>query len=159
MSVLDEELHSAATAAAAGDREAVQRMTATLWPQVVRYCRTRVGNSTHVTRPADEVAQQALLAVARQLPSLARSDHPVREVYRVVSRTVADAQGGSGSPDVPAEVARLLHGLDPTAREIVLLRVIDGLSAHDTAGVLGLPVGRVLVVQHEALRALRAKVA
>jgi RNA polymerase sigma-70 factor (ECF subfamily) len=56
-------------------------------------------------------------------------------------------------------VARLLHDLEPTAREVVLLRVIDGLSAHDTAGVLGLPVGRVLVVQHEALRTLRATAA
>ena len=134
-------------------------MTATLWPHVVRYCRTRVGNFPPGGRPADEVAQEALLAVAREFSSVARSDHPIREVYRVVSRTVADAHGGSGSPDLPAEVARLLHGLDPTAREIVLLRVIDGLSAYDTAGVLGLPVGRVLVVQHEALRALRAKVA
>ncbi|TQC43784.1 siderophore-interacting protein [Rhodococcus sp. WS4] len=156
MSVLDEELHSAAAAAAAGDREAVERVMTTLWPQVVRYCRTRVGNSLQATRPADEVAHEALLAVARKLPSLARSDHPVREVYRVVSRTVADAYpGGAGSSDVPPEVARLLHRLDPTAREIVLLRVIDGLSVHDTAGVLGLPVGRVLVVQHEALRTLR----
>ncbi|NHU45490.1 sigma factor-like helix-turn-helix DNA-binding protein [Rhodococcus sp. A14] len=160
MSVLDEELHSAATAAAAGDREAVERVMTTLWPQVVRYCRTRVGNSTQVTRPADEVAHEALLAVARGLPALARSDHPVREVYRVVSRTVSDVHGGSaGSPDVPAEVAGLLHHLDATAREIVLLRVIDGLSVHDTAGLLGLPVGRVLVVRHEALRTLRAKVA
>ena len=54
---------------------------------------------------------------------------------------------------------QLLHHLDATAREIVLLRVIDGLSVHDTAGLLGLPVGRVLVVQHETLRTLRAKVA
>ena len=160
MSVLDEELHSAATAAAAGDREAVERVMTTLWPQVVRYCRTRVGNSTQVTRPADEVAHEALLAVARELPALARSDHPVREVYRVVSRTVADAHGSAvGSPDSPAEVAVLLRHLDATAREIVLLRVIDGLSVHDTAGLLGLPVGRVLVVQHETLRTLRAKVA
>ncbi|MDI9948578.1 sigma factor-like helix-turn-helix DNA-binding protein [Rhodococcus sp. IEGM 1305] len=160
MSVLDEELHSAATAAAAGDRKAVERVMTTLWPQVVRYCRTRVGNSTQVTRPADEVAHEALLAVARELPALARSDHPVREVYRVVSRTVADAHGSAvGSPDIPAEVAVLLRHLDATAREIVLLRVIDGLSVHDTAGLLGLPVGRVLVVQHETLRTLRAKVA
>jgi RNA polymerase sigma-70 factor (ECF subfamily) len=113
-----------------------------------------------VTRPADEVAHEALLAVARELPALARSDHPVREVYRVVSQTVSDAHGGTaGSSDIPTDVAGLLHHLDVTAREIVLLRVIDGLSVHDTAGVLGLPVGRVLVVQHEALRILRARVA
>ncbi|MFC9554520.1 sigma factor-like helix-turn-helix DNA-binding protein [Rhodococcus sp. NPDC056960] len=159
MSVLDEELHSAAAAAAAGDHEAVRRMMTTLWPQVVRYCRTRVGNSQQGGRAADEVAQEALLAVARELPSLARSDHPVREVYRIVSRTVAHGYPGAGSSDVPPEVARLLHDLDPIAREVVLLRVIDGLSAHDTAGVLGLPVGRVLVVQHEALRTLRATAA
>ncbi|MBC2642557.1 MULTISPECIES: sigma factor-like helix-turn-helix DNA-binding protein [unclassified Rhodococcus (in: high G+C Gram-positive bacteria)] len=159
MSVLDEELHSAAAAAAAGDREAVRRVMTTLWPQIVRYCRTRVGISPQSVRPADEVAQEALLAVARELPSLARSDHPVREVYRIVSGTVAHGHPGSGNSDVPPEVARLLHDLDPTAREIVLLRVIDGLSAHDTAGVLGLPVSRVLVVQHEALRSLRATAA
>ena len=75
MSVLDEELHSAATAAAAGDREAVERVMTTLWPQVVRYCRTRVGNSTQVTRPADEVAHEALLAVARGLPALDPAQH------------------------------------------------------------------------------------
>ncbi|MFZ2176653.1 MAG: sigma factor-like helix-turn-helix DNA-binding protein [Rhodococcus sp. (in: high G+C Gram-positive bacteria)] len=142
MSVVDEQLHSAALAAAAGDREAVKAAVEVLWPRVVRYCRAR---------SAESVAHDACLAVARELPRLARREHPMQEIYRVIRRVVAQA-----GYITAAATEGPLQSLEPIAREIVTLRVIDGLSVPDTAGVLGLPVGRVLVVQHRALRRLHA---
>ncbi|MCQ4121069.1 sigma factor-like helix-turn-helix DNA-binding protein [Rhodococcus tibetensis] len=155
-----DDVRSAAIVAASGDRAGVERLTTLLWPYVVRYCRARLGNSCETSRPVDEVAQEALLVVARDIPLLASHEFPVREVYRRVAQTVARARVNAvaDTVDSPPELSLLLQCLHPTAREIVLLRVIDGLSVHDTAGVLGVPVGRVLVVQHKALRHLRAAV-
>ncbi|MEU2003450.1 sigma factor-like helix-turn-helix DNA-binding protein [Rhodococcus sp. NPDC019627] len=152
-----DDVRSAATAATSGDRAGVERLTTLLWPYVVRYCRARLGNGREASRRVGEVAQEALLVVARDVSSLASHEFPVREVYRRMARTVnrARADAEFGIVDAPREVSQLLQRLHPVAREIMLLRVIDGLSVHDTAGVVGVPVGRVLVVQHEALRDLR----
>ncbi|MFD4366683.1 siderophore-interacting protein [Rhodococcus sp. NPDC058521] len=154
MSVLDDELRAAAADADSGDRAAVERALAVLWPPMVRYCRARIPDGPDAESDSEELARRACLAVVRQLPAVARAKHPHREVYRILRRVAATARVEFGGPD-----AGLLQDLDPTAREVVLLRIIDGLSAYDTAGLLELPVGRVLVVQHEAMQTLRAQVA
>lgn len=56
-----------------------------------------------------------------------------------------------------AEHARaLLDRLPPAHRELLLLRVVQGLSAEDAGAALGMTAGAVRVAQHRALSRLRA---
>ena len=55
-----------------------------------------------------------------------------------------------------AEAARrLLDRLPPAHRELLLLRVVNGLTAEQTGAVLGMSAGAVRVAQHRALARLR----
>ena len=58
---------------------------------------------------------------------------------------------------IEAQRARdLLTRLPDHQRELVLLRVVAGLSAEETGNVLGMSAGAVRVAQHRALARLRA---
>ena len=50
---------------------------------------------------------------------------------------------------------RLLDLLPPHQRELLLLRVVVGLSAEETGAALGMTPGAVRVAQHRALSRLR----
>jgi len=52
-------------------------------------------------------------------------------------------------------VRRLLAGLAPDQRDVVLLRIVADLSLEDTAQALGKKVNAVKALQHRAMRALR----
>ena len=52
-------------------------------------------------------------------------------------------------------VRALLDLLSDKAREIVILRVFVGLSAEETAEIVGSTAGAVRVAQHRALATLR----
>lgn len=52
-------------------------------------------------------------------------------------------------------VRALLMSLPPAQREVLLLRVVVGLSATDAAQALGLTVGDVRLLQHLAIVTLR----
>jgi RNA polymerase sigma-70 factor (ECF subfamily) len=52
----------------------------------------------------------------------------------------------------------LLHLLTPQQREVLVLRIAVGMSAEETAQVVGSTVGAVRVTQHRALNRLRRKV-
>ncbi|HEU5082035.1 MAG TPA: sigma-70 family RNA polymerase sigma factor [Acidimicrobiales bacterium] len=54
-------------------------------------------------------------------------------------------------------VERLLASLTDEQREVVVLRVIVGLSVEETARVVGRRAGAVRALQHRALRQLRAE--
>ena len=58
---------------------------------------------------------------------------------------------------IEAERARALLAQLPThLRELLILRVVTGLSAEETGNVLGMSAGAVRVAQHRALARLRA---
>jgi RNA polymerase sigma-70 factor (ECF subfamily) len=166
--------------AALGDRDALGRLVAIVRPAVYRYCRARLWD----TETAEDVTQEVLIAVFQALP---RQDPPVRELeafaIAVASRQVATAHRRRAArpehehdevPDVvdtapgPDVVIALnddvralnilLEQLTPIQREVVLLRVVNGLSAEDTGTVLGMTPGNVRVMQHRALTRLRALV-
>lgn len=65
--------------------------------------------------------------------------------------------------DVPVDadererVDALLAGLTDDQREIVVLRIVVGLSVEETAEVVGRRPGAVRALQHRALRALRSE--
>lgn len=55
-----------------------------------------------------------------------------------------------------AEAYALLDRLPPAHRELILLRVVAGLSAEETGAALGMSPGAVRVAQHRAIARLRA---
>lgn len=80
---------------------------------------------------------------------------------------VAGPEPGSPAPDAADEalrtlgderVARLLTGLAPDQRDVILLRVVADLSLGDTAAALGKRVGAVKALQHRAMRNLRSRI-
>lgn len=180
----DEELGRDVAAAVKGDRASIQRLLAEIRPLVVRYCRARVGFVDRGFSSADDVAQDVCLAVLTALPKYQDQGKPFMAfVYGIAAHKVADAHRLTGrnksdaTADVPDEVSidggpeqqyldtesrqrveRLLDELPEKQREIVVLRLIVGLSADETASAVGSTAGAVRVAQHRALAKLRSSV-
>ncbi|MBP2337771.1 RNA polymerase sigma factor ShbA [Saccharothrix coeruleofusca] len=164
--------------AVAGDRRAVDRLLTTVRPAVVRYCRARVGWSSTT---ADDVAQEVCLAVLKALPGYRDQGRPfLAFVYGIAAHKVADAHRAAArnraepvedvpdSPSVEAgpealavrgelseRMAQLLKVLPDKQREVLVLRVVVGLSAEEAAAAVGSTPGAVRVAQHRALSRLR----
>lgn len=168
-------------AAMTGDRDAVGRVLATIRPLVVRYCRARLGRTDRSSVSADDVAQEVCVAVLTALPGYRIQGRPfLAFVYGVASHKVIDAHRAATRnraepvaelPDstevadgpeqramrgeLSEEMGRLLDQLPDKQREILVLRVIVGLSAEETAEAVGSTPGAVRVAQHRALARLR----
>lgn len=174
-------------AAMDGDPRSVDALLAALRPLVTNYCRARLGVWSRRTGDADDCAQEVMLAVFSVLPRYQGSPeaflpfvygiaaHKVHDLFRRESRDrsrpLADfeamdsllAERGPG----PAEWAELddtlrdmrqsMEVLTSVQRDVLVLRVLLGFSAAETAEALGIPsAGAVRVVQHRALARLRA---
>jgi len=168
-------------AAVDGDRKAVEDVIRWVRPLVVRYCRARVGRQEKTFASADDVAQEVCLAVLTALPSYRDQGRPfLAFVYGIAAHKVADAHRSAARnraepvpeiPDAPAladgpeqramqgelaeRMTRLLGTLPDKQREILVLRVVVGLSAEETAEAVGSTPGAVRVAQHRALHKLR----
>ncbi|SEQ53295.1 RNA polymerase sigma-70 factor, ECF subfamily [Lentzea xinjiangensis] len=166
--------------AVAGDRQAIERLLGTIRPLVVRYCRARVGSFAS----ADDVAQDVCLAVLTALPSYRDQGRPfLAFVYGIAAHKVADSfrsfarNRAEAVPELPESMdtaagpeqramqgelsdrmAALLRVLPEKQREIVVLRVVVGLSAEETAEAVGSTPGAVRVAQHRALAKLRKEI-
>ena len=151
-------------------------------PLVVRYCRARLGRQEGMFTLADDVAQEVGLAVLKALPHFREQGRPFMAfVFGIAAHKVADAHRAAARnrsdpvPDVPDEpvqldgpeqralqdelagrMGRLLDTLPDKQREIVVLRVVVGLSAEETAEAVGSTPGAVRVAQHRALTRLRS---
>jgi RNA polymerase sigma-70 factor, ECF subfamily len=164
-----------------GDRTAIESLIAQLRPMVVRYCRGRLGRVSGQYHIADDVAQEVCIAVLSALPRYRDMGRPFASfVFGIASHKVADALRSSvrsavptqDLPDGPDEgpgpeetvvryieaehARRLLSRLPDNQRELLMLRVVSGLSAEETGNVLGMSPGAVRVAQHRALARLRA---
>jgi RNA polymerase sigma-70 factor (ECF subfamily) len=164
-----------------GQPAAIEALLERIRPMVVRYCRARLGRITGHYYVADDVAQEVCLAVLSALPRYRDMGRPfVSFVFGIASHKVADAARTASRlavpfedlPDGPddhpgpeetvvayieAERARaLLAQLPHHLRELLILRVVTGLSAEETGNVLGMSAGAVRVAQHRALARLRA---
>jgi RNA polymerase sigma-70 factor (ECF subfamily) len=147
-------------------------------PLVLRYCNPRVRGSW-VT--GEDVAQEVCLGVLAALPSYRGhrpflafvygiAAHRVADVYRLAARRpavsvaeVPDAPTTDAGPEeralqheLSALLARLLGSLSAQQRQVVQLRVVDGLTAEETADAVASTPGAVRVAQHRALQRLRA---
>jgi RNA polymerase sigma-70 factor (ECF subfamily) len=172
--------------AVSGDRTATGALLGLLHPGVLQYCRVRLGDRWHRDSDADDCAQEVLIGVLGALPGYCHGAGKfLGFVYGVAAHKVVDAhrrRGADVSVPVPEfapepsgqrgplrhvedlerrqRLHHLLGLLAPQQRDVVVLRVMFGLSAHDTAAVLGVASpGAVWVSQHRALEALRRHIA
>lgn len=174
------EIDHLVAAAVGGDRRAVGDLLKIIRPLVVRYCRPRIG-SERAGATADDVAQEVCLAVLKALPTYQDQGRPfLAFVYGIAAHKVVDAHRAAGrdrsdpTDDMPEEhdlrdgpeqaalalsesagMRELLDRLPPKQREILVLRVVVGLSAEETAEAVGSTAGAVRVAQHRAVSKLR----
>jgi RNA polymerase sigma-70 factor, ECF subfamily len=167
--------------AALGQPAAIESLLVHIRPMIVRYCRARLGRVAGHYHVGDDVAQEVCIAVLSALPRYRDMGRPFASfVFGIAAHKVADAMRSAARlavptedlPDGPdeqpgpeetvvayleAERARaLLARLPVHLRELVILRVVTGLSAEETGNVLGMSAGAVRVAQHRALARLRA---
>jgi RNA polymerase sigma-70 factor (ECF subfamily) len=160
-------------AARGGEREAIATLYTAFNPMLVRFL--------HAQSPdlGEDLAQDTWLKVAPKLrefqgderafriwllsiarDELGRSDRAARQTptspITSVVLTTDDARRWQ-SDDVrvaDAAVAQLLADLPPEHAEILLLRVVGGLTAEETGALVGKTGGAVRVIQHRALHRL-----
>lgn len=167
--------------AARGQPEAIESLLEQIRPMVLRYCRARLGQKSGQYDIADDVAQEVCIAVLSALPRYRDMGRPFASfVFGIASHKVADAKRNAARLAVPTEAlpdgpdsrpgpeetvvadldaqrARaLLARLPAHQRELIVLRVLTGLSAEETGSALGMSPGAVRVAQHRALARLRA---
>lgn len=134
---------------------------------------------------AQDLAQEICLGLLRALPGWQDLGRPVwAMVFAIARNKIADRARAHGmrkdismghdnyvadhvsdqrpgpaqlveDDEAALRVQALLHTLPPTQRDVLLLRVIVGLSTAETAAALTLTVGSVRVLQHRAITALR----
>ena len=148
-----------------------------LRPVILRYCRARL--SPHA---ADDVAQEVCLALrsarhwwpGRPVTAYAFgiASHKVADAVRAAERLAVPVPD---LPDVPDEqpgpeemviarwerereretVRRVLAQLPAQQRRLLMLRVVNGLTAAQTGEMLGMSAEAVRVAQHRALERMR----
>ena len=184
MTIDGERLDAVVADAVAGDRDALREVLETIRPIVVRYCRARIGTAERGGLSADDVAQEVCLAAITALPRYRDQGRPfLAFVYGIAAHKVADAHRAA-SRDLaypadelpercadgadPEQVAleaesvtrmnELLEVLPDQQREIIIMRVVVGLSAEETATAVGSTPGAVRVAQHRALTRLKSEI-
>jgi RNA polymerase sigma-70 factor, ECF subfamily len=173
MTLQGERLDAVVAQAVAGDRGALREVLETIRPIVVRYCRARVGT-----------VDRGGLATITALPRYRDRGRPfLAFLYGIAAHKVADAHRAAGrdlaypteslperwSSDAGPEqravesesvlrMNKLLEILPAKQREILILRVVVGLSAEETAAAVGSTTGAVRVAQHRALSRLKSEI-
>ena len=184
ITTLEERLEAVVAEAVAGDRDAIRQVLETIRPIVIRYCRARVGTIERSGLSADDVAQEVCLAAVMALPRYRDRGRPfLAFVYGIAAHKVADAYRAAGrdltyptdaipdrrsaevgpeqvaiQADSVARMSELLKVLPDKQREILILRVVVGLTAEETASAVGSTAGAVRVAQHRALARLKSEI-
>ena len=183
MTISGDSLDGVVARAVNGDRDALREVLETIRPIVFRYCRARVGTAERSGLSADDVAQEVCLAAITALPRYKDQGRPfLAFVYGIAAHKVADAHRAQGrnradatdnlperpsleagpeqmamDSDAAARMNKLLAILPEKQREILVLRVVVGMSAEETAEAVGSTAGAVRVAQHRALARLKGE--
>ena len=184
MTISGERLDAVVAEAVAGNRDALREVLETIRPIVVRYCRARVGAAERSGLSADDIAQEVCLAAITALPRYKDQGRPfLAFVYGIAAHKVADAHRAAGrnksdptdvvperysmdagpeqmamDSESAARMKKLLAVLPEKQREILILRIVVGMSAEETAETVGSTAGAVRVAQHRALARLKQEI-
>lgn len=159
-----------------GDTEALTALYRELHPGLLRYL------SAHVGREAEDLASEVWVGVASQVHQIATDVDAFRGLLYTIARRraidhhrkrsrrktePAEASTIASSRDLrdldsPAEerlagdeaVRDIVAMLPPAQADVVLLRVVAGLSTPEVAAIVGRSPGAVSVLQHRALKRL-----
>ena len=167
-------------AAQRGDERAVAVLYRDVRPKLARFLEVRE------PRAAEDLEGEVWLAVAHGLARFSGGEESFRAwVFSIARRRLADfrrtAVRRATFPVPMEELDRPLHAgpevivledlssraaanfveatLPPDQADVVLLRVLGGLSVTEVSEILGKPPGTVRVLQHRALRRLQAELA
>nr|WP_051161954.1 sigma-70 family RNA polymerase sigma factor [Nocardia transvalensis] len=169
--------------AAAGDKQAVTEIVKIVHPLVRRYCAARIGGGGHLHVTAEDIAQEICLATVQAIPRYRDQGKSfLAFVYGISANKVADAFRRAQQhpaypvaefPDEPSTAAgpeemalvserrratrELMKVLAPAHREVLVMRIVLGWTAAQTAEAIGTSPGVVRVMQHRALNKLRAQ--
>jgi RNA polymerase sigma-70 factor (ECF subfamily) len=166
-------------AARGGEEWAFGLLYEELNPALVRYFGSRA------PRDADDLAAETWLGAARRLRDFEGDETHFRAwIFTIAHRritdywqarridqlvdpaTLGDTAASSGDPEqltidsasALAAVQRITAALNREQAEVVLLRVVGGLSVEEVARILGKRAGAVRVIQHRALRKLSKEI-
>ncbi|MCF6467885.1 RNA polymerase sigma factor [Nonomuraea sp. MG754425] len=154
-----------------GEREAFRELVAIWHTPLWRYVRGMVG-SQHL---ADDLAQEAWVAVVRGLPRLRQPERFAPWLYTIARRTVTDhlrqayrapetameetttvvADDELSSVLTTMQIEAGLAALPPLEREVLILFHLEDLPLATCAEVLGVQTGTVKSRLHRARRMLR----
>jgi RNA polymerase sigma-70 factor (ECF subfamily) len=174
--LIGDEFSGVLAAARAGEEWAVARLYRSQQPNVLRYLSARSPGD------GEDLAAQVWLEVARGLGRFEGGEDEFRAlVFTIARRRLLNLRrtrrrrptepldlavsGEVVAPDDPAEEAaarvdglaaakRIVALLPRDQADIVLLRVVGGLSAEEVAAIVGKRPATVRVIQHRALRRL-----
>lgn len=161
-----------------GARAAILRLVR---PMVLQYCRPRLRGLEGGLGSAEDVTQEVCVAVLQSLPRYVPRQLPFKSfVLGIASNKIADAFRAQGRvkahpvADLPEPVVEtggpedlalhhelvetlgeLLERLSPRRRQVLRLRLLMGLTAAETAAIVGSTEGAVRVEQHRALERMR----
>ena len=140
-----------------GDRDAVERLLASVQLPLTRYVRAIVGR-----RDAEDVTQEVMVTIYRRIESLLHPDLLKPWMYRIASRTAfRHLQKARRWPDhlrddealediAAPEIQRLERDVDqllqdervtPASRAVLALHFKEGLTLPEVAAVLDIPLG------------------
>ncbi len=176
--LLGDEFAPVLAAAQAGDDWAVARIYRSLQPAVLAYLRVREPNE------AEDIAAQTWLEVARALATFSGTEQNFRAfVFTIARRRLLNARRSrarrrtdlfdgadlvamihegddlveqvAARVDGPSAIHRITELLRPDQAEVVLLRVVAGLTVEEVAAIVGKRAVTIRVIQHRALEKLR----
>jgi RNA polymerase sigma-70 factor (ECF subfamily) len=163
-----------------GDRDAVEELLSQYEASIYRFGLRMCGNE----EAAREVLQETLLAAFRNLPGF-RGDAAISTWLYQIARSFCIKQrrgehsaepltdqigerlaAPSPEPDAQAHAREIgaalscaIATLPPEFREALILRDVEGLSAEEAAGIIGIEVGALKSRLHRARAQLRSELA
>lgn len=88
-----------------------------------------------------------------------RPEMPVDDAALTKAGPAGDAELDAMSAFATERVREVFGGLSPDQRDVMLLRIVGGLTIDEVAGVIGRRPGAVKMLQSRALASIRTKIA
>lgn len=171
--------------AIAGDPDALAEVLRIARPLIYRFCVARLGTDTDGHLSADDITQDVCLALTTAIPAyrpqgtpllrfiIAITTHKIADARRSMARNVVSLEHDTTefacphdgpeecamSNETRSDLRRLIDTLPSIQKLILVMRIVWGMSAVDTAQALGTTPGAVRIAQHRALKRLRTALA